>query len=475
MNRAPMLVVLGAATADLAFEQSLAPALPLIQAEYDASPTSVAWVVTAFVLAAVLAIALAGPIGNRVGRRRAFVASLGLFTVGAVVAALAESIGMLIAGRAIQGLGAGMAPLALAILKEHQPAALVPRGVGILLGSAGMGAVLGLIATGVLAEEVSLASVFWAHALVAALIAISALRVVPRSPIFVRERFDWQAGVLLAGGLVALMVAISQGNEWGWSSPAVLALIAASAFVILAWVARERAAPVPLVGVPLMRRRTIWTACAAGFGIALVFYVPFVLVPFIAGYPEATGYGLGLDSTEIALMLTPASLALFVSGSLGGQLVTVIGARLQAVLAGACLSLSFLLLLVLPSTVAGLTAALLPTGVAAGLGFGAIISLILRGSDQEEVGLTSSLWGVIRMVGQALGPQVAVAVVVAAPQLAPGVPNFDGFEDAFVLGLVAAIAATAAAWIVPPAADDPLIRISSRQDERRAEATTIAQ
>jgi MFS family permease len=456
MRRTAMLVLLGAAAADFSIQQTISPALPRIQAEFAASPTSLAWTITAFLLSAAVALAVIGPLGDRIGRRRAFVGSLGLFAGGAAVCALANSVGILIAGRFIQGLGAGVAALALSIAKDQLPRDSMPRAVGILLGASGVGGVVGTLLTGVLADEVSIASVFWAQCALSALIAVGVWRVVPESPIYARDRLDWFAAGLLTTGVAALMLAISQTNAWGWSSARVLGLAALGAVLLCGWVARERTAATPLVGLPLMRRKTIWTANVAGFTLALVALVPFVLAPLLAGYPESTGYGLGLNSTEVALVLSPSSVAVLIAGVLGGRLVTVIGARTQALIAGASVVLAYVLFIVLPTSVAGLTCALIPIGIGMGLGFGALISLMLRGSSRSEAGVTAGLNSVVRTIGQALGPQIAIAIVVAAPALAPGVPSAEGFDNAFVVGLVAAVAALGATWIVPAAAQDPL-------------------
>ncbi len=456
MKRTAMLVLLGVAAADFSIQQTISPALPRIQTEFGASPTSLGWTITGFLLSSVVALALAGPLGDRIGRRRAFVCSLGLFAAGAAISALAESIGVLIAGRLVQGLGSGMAALALSIVKDQLPRDSVPRAVGILIGAAGLGGVVGTLLTGVLVDEVSLASVFWAQCAFSAVIAVGVWRVVPESPIYARTRLDLVAAGLLAIGLAALMLAISQTNAWGWSSARVLGVAALAAILLWAWIARERTSATPLVGLPLMRRRTIWTANVAGFTIALIALVPSVLVPLLAGYPKSTGYGLGLDSTEVALILAPSSVAVLVSGVLGGRLVTAVGARTQALIACAALVLSYVLLFVLPTTVAALTCAMIPVGIGLGLGFGALISLMLRASSPSEAGVTAGLNSVIRTIGQALGPQVAIAIVVAAPALAPGVPSAEGFDDAFVVGLVAAVAALVATWIVPSASEDPL-------------------
>lgn len=452
-----VILVLAAGSIDFAFQQTLGPALPAIQTQFGASTTATTWLITAFVLAAVVALPLAGPIGDRYGRRRAFIGSLAAFAAGSVVCALAGTIGVMIAGRVLQGLGAGVAALALAIAKDHLPPPAVPRAVGFLIGAGGIGGVAGLLLTGMLVDHASTGSVFWMLFGVSTLVAVAVWVWVPRSPIYSRSQIDWAGAVLLAGGLAALMLAISEGNAWGWGTRRVLALLVGAGVLIGAWVVWERAAIHPLVDLRLLARRSIWRANAAGLAAGVAYFIPFALVPLIAGYPEATGYGLGLTSTQVALVLAPGSAAALVAGIAGGRLVTVVGARRQAILANVFVIASYTMFLILPKTPRALGVALLPLGVGLGLGMGAIINLTLRASDQREAAVTAGLNTVVRTVGQALGPQVAVAVVISVPVLATGLPAEAGFDRGFLFGLVAAVGALAAAWIVPAAGYDPLL------------------
>jgi MFS family permease len=457
MWRSRVLLVLAVGAVDFAFQQAITPALPAIQLRFGASPTSVTWLITGFLLASVVALSVAGPLGDRYGRRRILLCSLAAFAVGSVVCALAEGIGVLIAGRVIQGLGGGVAALALAIVRDHLPAAAVPHAVGFLIGATAVGAVLGVLVTGVLVDDVSIGSVFWLLFGVSVGTGAAVWRFVPESPVHAHDRIDWPGALLLAGGLAALMLAISEGNAWGWGSPRVLALIAGSLALVGGFIARERVTARPLVDLGVMARRPIWTANAAGFAVGFAFYIPFPLVSFMAGYPESTGYGLGMTSTQVALMLVPGAIAALVGGIGGGRLLAVIGARRQALVSGLLAASCYVALLMFPTTAAALAVALIPMGAAIGLGVGAIVSLTLRGSTAREAGVTASVNTVVRTVGSALGPQVAIAVVVAVPSLASGLPAEAGFDDAFVLGLLAALAALACVSVVPSARSDPLL------------------
>ena len=452
-----VIAVLAVGAIDFTFQQAITPALPAIQLQFDASATAITWLVTGFLLATVVSLPLAGPLGDRHGRRRVLLWSLSAFIVGSVLCALADAMPLLITGRVVQGLGGGLVPLALAIAGDNLPAAELPRAIGFLIGVSGIGVVVGALLTGFLVDEVSVASVFWGLCGISVLTAVAVRLLIPESPIHSHDPVDWAGALMLGSGLGALMLAISQGNEWGWGSPSILGLLAASVVLVGGFAARERGVAHPLMAPALLVRRVLWRANAAGLAIGLAYFIPFPLVSLIAGYPESTGYGLDMSSTEVAVLLTPGAGGALVGGIAGGRVVTVIGARRQAIAASALAVTSYAALLALPATAAALAAALIPMGAAIGLGVGAVISLTQRGSSTSEAAVAVGVNTVVRTIGSALGPQVAAAVLVAAPLLASGLPSEDGFERAFAVGLLAALGALACAWIIPAAREDPLL------------------
>ncbi|MGH2886292.1 MAG: MFS transporter [Solirubrobacteraceae bacterium] len=264
-----VLVVLGVGVLDVGLEQALVgPALPTIERHYRASPTAGVWVLTGFLLAAAVAIPLAGRLGDRLGRRRALVWSLGCFAVGSLICALSASIGVLVAGRVIQGLGAGLAPLAVALAREHLARERVPMAVGALVAAGSIGSVAGLLIAGPLVDHVSVSAIFWLLLAVALILGCLVLGVVPESRERSAERVD-VAGALLLGAVLGLVtVAISQGDRWGWSSARTLLMFAFAVVAMVGFIARERMAPSPLLDPRALALRSVWSANVAMFALA---------------------------------------------------------------------------------------------------------------------------------------------------------------------------------------------------------------
>ena len=490
-----MLAVLAVGALDVGLEQALiAPALPTIERHYRASPSTGVWLLTGFVLAAAVAIPLAARLGDRYGRRRVLIGSLGCFAFGSLICALSGSIGGLIAGRVIQGLGAGVAPLALALARDHIAPERLPSAVGALVAAGSIGAVVGLLLAGVLVDHVSISAIFWLLLAVAAVLALTVFAVVPESPERSVDPVDVVGALLLGGALGLVTVAISQGNAWGWSSARTGMFLLAAIITLVAFIARERIARSPLLDPRALAVHAVWSANVAMFALGFSLLILFTLVPLIGAYPKLTGYGLGLSITQVGLVLVPGSLATLVAGTAGGRLIHHTGARAQALTATLMATASYVLLAVLSPTVAVLALMSIPVGFAIGLGLGAITDLVAIASLPSQTATNVGFNTVLRVIATALGAQVAIAIVTAAPPAIDGrravalhalavhaqdhhapviagqllalmrLPAQSGFTSAFWMAAAATAVALLAVTLTPGRRDDPALLLRSARN-----------
>lgn len=453
------LWVLAIGLLDFSLEQAIVvPALPAVQESYGTTPTAAVWLLTGFLLAAAVATPLAGRLGDRYGKRMVILWSLALFALGSVVSALGDSIGVLIAGRVVQGLGAGIGPLAVTLARDHLPPERVPRAVGMLVGVAGTGGVVGFLAAGLLVDHVSVEAIFWFLAAVAVLAFAGVRLTVPESPLRAAARIDWIGGILLAGALGIVLLAISQVNEWGWGSARELVLFGGAAVLAVLFWLRERTASEPLLDPRALKGRPLLSANVAVFAIGYAILVAYAIVPLIGGFPKATGYGLELTTTELALTLAPSAAGALLGGLVSGPFIAVAGAR-WTVLAGiVCGLVAYAAFVVFPETVVAITLIMVPVGFGTGLAIGAITDLVVLSAREDETGVTLGVTSVVRAIGSALGAQIAVAIFTAAPELAPGVPAESGFENAFVMALIANVVALVVILLIPRRSEDPVLR-----------------
>src|SRR5512134_775280 len=230
------LAILTLAGAAFSLQQTLVfPALSTFQREFDTSTAWATWVVTAFLVSGAVLTPILGRLGDQYGKALLLQVSLGLFAAGCVGAAFAWSIASLIAFRAVAGAGAALFPLSFAIIRDEFPPEKVKVGIGLMSAVFGVGGGFGIVLSGVIVDHVSWRWLFVLGSIPVAAALVLVHRYVPESPIRTPSRVDVPGALLLSGALVSLMVALTEGEELGWTSAPILGLAAASAVLFLLW------------------------------------------------------------------------------------------------------------------------------------------------------------------------------------------------------------------------------------------------
>ena len=214
----------------------------------------------------------------------------------------------------------------------------------------GIGGGTGLVLAGLFVDHGSISWIFWLSVVTTALAALATWLWVPESPVRVRARIDWVGGALLSLMLLALLLPISEGNTWGWTSGRVLGLFAAAAVLAVLWARWELRVVDPLVDLALMRQRPVWTTNVAGFAIGFAMFGSFVLIPQFVQTPSSAGYGFGATVTESGLFLLPSALLMLFAGPFSGRLGARYGSRVPLALGALSSGLSYAWLAALPRT-----------------------------------------------------------------------------------------------------------------------------
>ncbi|MCB0865102.1 MAG: MFS transporter [Solirubrobacterales bacterium] len=443
------LAVLVTGALAYALSQTLvAPALPDIQRELHTSTTAVTYVLTAYLLSASIATPILGRLGDMFGKERVLVATLSVFAVGSLVAALSHSIEMLIAGRAIQGAAGAVFPLSFGIIRDEFPPERVPAGIGLISATFGIGGGAGLVLSGLIVDHLSYEWIFWLGLVVVAVAIVATRLFVPESPVKSPAKIDWGGAGLLAAGLVALLVGISEGNSWGWGSARILALFVAAAIILVIWVRFESRRDEPLVDIEMMRRRPVWTTNLTGLLIGFGMFGSFILIPQFVQMPESAGYGFGASVTQAGLFLLPSAGMMLFAGPMAGFLGSRFGSKLPLLIGTVVVGLSFVFLTVAHDERWMIYVASAMLGIGIGFSFAAMANLIVEAVDQTETGVATGINTIMRTIGGALGGQIA-ASVVAAEVGAGGLPAESGFTTAFLISACAIALAAVCAALVP--------------------------
>ena len=441
--------VLAAAVGGFALLQSLViPVLPTIQAGLHTSQNSVTWVLTAYLLSASIFTPIMGRIGDMRGKERMLVAALIALTAGSVLAAVASSVGIMIVARVIQGIGGGVLPLSFGIIRDEFPREKVAGAVGVIAALTAAGAGLGIVLAGPIVKALDYHWLFWIPAITLVPVTIAAKVAVPESPARAAGRLSWAGAALLSGWLVALLVPISEAPSWGWGSARVVGLLVLAVLLAVAWVAVESRSSYPLIDMGMMRIPVVWVTnlVALLFGVAM--YATFAFLPEFLQTPASAGYGFGLSVTGSGLILLPSSVAMFAAGVASGRLTLWFGAKMVLV-AGTVISIvPFVLLTFAHRHQWDILVAMVLQGVGFGMAFAAMSNLVVQGVPPEQTGVASGMNANIRTIGGAIGAALMGTIVVSTAR-AGGLPRESGYTHGFGLLTIAAIAAAAAAALVP--------------------------
>ncbi|MET7403481.1 MFS transporter [Dactylosporangium sp. NPDC005572] len=427
------------------------PALPELRSDLAAGPTSASWVISAFLVSSSVGTVILGRLGDLFGRRRLMLVSLAVLGLGSLIAALSDSIGMLIAARAIQGLGAGTFPLAFGLVRETFRRERVPVVIGTISAVFGIGFGLGLVLPGPLIDAYGWPSLFWASL---ALVLIAAAAVVafihvPAQPVV--GRIDWTGAVLLSVALVALLLAISQARVWGALWTILLIAVAAAAFAVFLRVEHRLASP--LINFGVLRRRPVVAANLTALIIGLGMYGAFTLVPQLVQTPTETGYGFGATTTQAGLYLLPMAVTMLFAGPLAGRLGPKLGWTTTLVIACLIGSAGFALLAIGRDTGWAIATGAGVIGVGVGFAFSALANVVVAAVDPHQTGEATGVNTIVRTIGGAFGAQIAAAIVTSATLPGTSIPDPSGYTTAFTVSAIALVAAALAALIGRPAPD----------------------
>src|SRR5579872_4411426 len=232
-----ILGVLSLSGGAYAMLQSLVvPALPVLQHDLRTTPAGVAWVFTAYLLAASVVTPIAGRLGDMFGKKRVLVITLAGLAIGSLLAAVVHTLPLMIVARTIQGLGGAVFPLAFGIVRDEFPRERVAGAIALISGILGIGGGLGIVLAGPILQHLGYHWLFWFPLAVTAVSALAAIVYIPESPVRAPGEIHWLGAVLLSAWLVCLLLGVSEASTWGWGSGRTLGLFAAAAVLAGGWI-----------------------------------------------------------------------------------------------------------------------------------------------------------------------------------------------------------------------------------------------
>ncbi|MET9852820.1 MFS transporter [Streptomyces sp. NPDC006450] len=428
------------------------PLLPDLPDILRTSASNSAWVVTATLLVAGVSVPISGRLGDMLGKRRMLLACCLPLIIGSVVCALAGGVVQMVVGRGLQGVGMGMIPLGIALLRDILPAQKLSSSIALVSASMGIGGGIGLPVSAAVAQYTSWRFLFWGSAALAGCVAVLIVAFVPDAPAAAKgQRFDVVGALGLAAGLVSLLLFVSKGSDWGWGSATVLGLIATTVVVLAAWGWFEWRTTDPLVDLRTTVRPRVLLTNLASVAIGFGMYAGMLVVPQLLQLPAATGYGLGRSMLAAGLWMLPGGLVMMAVSPLGGRLSNARGPKVTLVCGALVLAAGYGVALLFSGTAAGLMAAFMVINGGVALAYGAMPALIMSAVPVTESGAANGFNALMRSLGTAVGAAV-VGVVLARTTTTAGGSTFTseaGFCTGLLLGGGFALLSGAIAALIP--------------------------
>ncbi|MBB2893193.1 MFS transporter [Flexivirga oryzae] len=417
-----------------------------------ASASDTSWIVTATLLGGGVAMPVSGRLGDIVGKQRVLVGSSVILVAGSVLCALSTSVWPMIGGRFLQGIAMGFIPVAISMVREVVPPQMASTAIATLSATMGVGGAIGLPLAAWLAQDYNWHTLFWVSAALAVVMVATSALFVPNVADGHPASIDVVGAISLAIGLIATLVGISKGNDWGWASANTLLCVVGGVVVLLLFGVYELRQDDPLVDLRTTARRPVLLTNLAALLIGFGMMAQSIVVPQLLEMPKATGYGLGQSILEAGLWMAPGGLMMMFLAPVSSKLMTTVGARITLVIGAGVLGLGYLVALFMMSAPWQLLVASCISMAGVGIGYAAMPTLILENVPPSESGSGVGINTVMRSVGTTIAGAVMASLLTSRTiTLAPGtaaIPSQDAFRLCFLVGAVAALAGGAIALTI---------------------------
>ncbi|MEE4419475.1 MFS transporter [Streptomyces bugieae] len=429
----------------------LVPVIKDLPVLLDTAPSNATWVMTATLLAGAVATPIMGRLGDLYGKRRMLLTSLAVMVVGSVVCGLTSDLLTMIVGRVLQGFAMGAIPLGIGIMRDALPRERLGSAMGLMSSSIGVGGGLALPAAALVAQHADWHSLFFGAAGLGVLSILLTLLLVPETPVRAPGRFDVAGAVGLSAGLVALLLPITKGSDWGWSSPTTLGLFGIAVLVLVLWGVMELRIADPLVDLRTTARREVLLTNLASITVGVAFYAISLVLPQLLQLPESTGYGLGESMVVAGLCVAPLGLTMMLVAPVYARIAARRGPK-------ATLLLGMLVIAVGYGAGIGLMNAAWQTviiavvvGAGIGLAYSSLPALIIGAVDASETGAANGLNTLMRSIGTSVSSAVIGMVLAHMSQrMGPAtVPTMAGFRVSFLIATAAVVLGVALASFLP--------------------------
>ena len=430
---------------------AVVPLLPEYPRIFGVTSDDVSWLVTVTLLMAAVATPIVSRLADMYGKRRMLLAAMALMIIGAFTAAVGGTFFWALVGRALQGAAGAVIPVGISILRDALPQRKIAGAVSLMSASFGIGSALGLPLAGIIYDNLGWRATFWVVGVIAAAIFTAVVIFVPESRVRTPGRFDYEGALLLSAAMTALLLAISKGGVWGWTSDAIMGLFAAAAVLLALWFPLELRKGQPMVDLRTTARRPVLLTNVATILVGFSMYANMLVTTQQLQLSKETGFGFGLSVVVAGLTMIPSGLAMVAAAPLSARVTNLFGAKVTMVGGCAIMACGYMSRVVLVHTVSGIIIGAVIISVGTAVAMSAMPTLIMSNVPLTDTAAANGVNTLLRSVGTSTCSAAVATILASITVRVDGsvYPGVDAFRAIFALAGFAALLATGISCFIP--------------------------
>ncbi|MFD9816130.1 MFS transporter [Streptomyces sp. NPDC059080] len=429
----------------------LVPVIKDLPTLLGTAPSNATWVMTATLLSGAVATPITGRLGDLSGKRRMLLASLGIMIIGSLICGFTDNLVVMIVGRALQGFAMGAIPLGIGIMRDELPKERLGSAMALMSSSIGVGGGLALPVAALVAQHADWHALFFLAAALGVLSMLLTVLVVPETSARAPGRFDLLGALGLSAGLIALLLPITKGGDWGWGSPTTLGLFGLAALILVLWGVMELRRADPLVDLRTSARREVLLTNLASITVGVAFYAISLVLPQVLQLPTSTGYGLGRSMVVAGLCVAPLGLTMMLVAPVYARLAARRGPKVTLLLGMLIIGVGYGAGIGLMNAPWQTVIIAVVVGAGIGLAYSSLPALIIGAVDPSETGAANGLNTLMRSIGTSVSSAV-IGMVLAHMSTTRGpvtYPTMAGFRVSFMIATGAVLLGVVFAAFLP--------------------------
>ncbi|MEV3965995.1 MFS transporter [Nocardia sp. NPDC050193] len=409
------------------------PLLPDLPGLLNTTADNASWLVTATLLFGAVSIPTVTRLADMFGKKRMMMVALVIMVLGSVLGAVSTDLIPIIIARALQGVGLSLIPVGIAILRDELPRDRMPLGVALMSASLAIGSGAGLPLSGLIAAHLDWHAIFWVTGVVGVVVLAAVWRVIRESPVKTGGTFDYRGAIIGSVALTAVMLALSKGAHWGWTSGITLTLVGVGAALLFAWVPLELRVRNPLVNVRIAARPAVLLTNVASLLLGFAMFANMLVTTQLLQLPVGSGYGLGYDILNTGLWMAPIALVFGAMAPVSAKILRRYGPVATLLTGTLVMAGSYVGRVYLSHNLWHIVVGSVLVAAGTSMTYAALPTLIMRAVPLTESASANGLNTLLRYIGTALSSAVMAAVATMSTiRVADEVfPSFQAFAVIF--------------------------------------------